>query len=467
MTEFNFHMIFIIFSLKCAFESYSLYETMKLFDFILLAVISTSLNFNSINLTLADSVSRNSTRIFNVPNNRNCSIHCTETKKTYYSECFLTNANNRKINVMFEKPKHYVENLEINCDRQDNPTNYFEYLPIWSGNTAIEKYRIINCRMLVEVTRNNFKNIENIEVFHLVKSNFKYIEFDLFNDLKKLKEINLRGNKLVTLNSKTFSHLTNLETLVVSNNELVYIPKDFLKSSKRLTKVYLENNQIEAIGNMFENYWKNKQNIEFNLNNNSCVNKTFHNEKDFHENDSECFINFGRPIDDSMKNYVRSINESMMTVLNVIQNKLSAIEINLTKAFNESLASSSNDQIKRLGQLEGKMKSTLNETSQQVVKKIISDMSNVSNELKKDMLEQLKNQNIKQENMAELIKILSDKVMNCNKILENNSVLISEMQNNLKIEIIANLSTTLILYVFVTDSCLAILIAIHYILHHH
>ena len=110
-----------------------------------------------------------------------------------------------------------------------------------------------NLRMLTlannaidEIQENSFKNTG--KVVHLDISGNRFGEVPIaLNDLRILKELNLRDNQIRTLSKEPWSNLSRLNVLLLDNNNTTNLPLAMTSKLKRLTNLSLSYNHITAI----------------------------------------------------------------------------------------------------------------------------------------------------------------------------------------------------------------------------
>ena len=110
-----------------------------------------------------------------------------------------------------------------------------------------------NLRMLTlannaidEIHENAFKNTG--KVVHLDISGNRFGEVPIaLNNLRILKELNLRDNQIRTLSKEPWSNLSRLNVLLVDNNNTTNLPIAMTSKLKRLTNLSLSYNHITTI----------------------------------------------------------------------------------------------------------------------------------------------------------------------------------------------------------------------------
>lgn len=112
---------------------------------------------------------------------------------------------------------------------------------------------------LIENLRYNFSISLKKSLSSLVLNSNKIHELDNFKDFDQLNNLQLSGNKLVSLSRTTFENLPKLAHLDLSHNLISKIDNDTFDSLVELNLLDLSHNQIETIQS---EYFKNLKNLQ-------------------------------------------------------------------------------------------------------------------------------------------------------------------------------------------------------------
>ncbi len=130
----------------------------------------------------------------------------------------------------------FLKRLGDNLDAVDslNLTNRnLRELPFFIASLQQLKYLYLDNNNLMFVPE--IGTLVQLEELSLENNQLTLIP-ETFNNLKRLKLLNLSSNSFQCLSSNLFGGLTNLTTLWINNCELMYLPKEieFLKSIEKI-----------------------------------------------------------------------------------------------------------------------------------------------------------------------------------------------------------------------------------------
>lgn len=107
----------------------------------------------------------------------------------------------------------------------------------------------------------------------MLSENEIQLEFDMLRFSAKLERLDLRNNKIYSIQKGTFQYLVNLKILVLSLNYLTELAAHDFTGLIALTRLELSNNQIKSIDRlMFDNLPKLQ---EIGLQENVCAKRSF------------------------------------------------------------------------------------------------------------------------------------------------------------------------------------------------
>lgn len=120
------------------------------------------------------------------------------------------------------------------------PKNVGKFLP------KLKNYEVQNSS-LVEIKRQNFENIHQLESLILSFNLIESLNQDVFQDLTKLKRLRLSGNRLTQIHHSTLANNVNVEVITLDNNRLLVIHEQQFMSLCKLKEIHLHNNMIEDL----------------------------------------------------------------------------------------------------------------------------------------------------------------------------------------------------------------------------
>lgn len=80
-----------------------------------------------------------------------------------------------------------------------------------------------------------------------MRGNIKYIEFDAFSEMPKLKELILSGCNLVDISMDAFYGVRELRVIDLSNNQLSNIQPELFDDQREMRELYLQNNALSKL----------------------------------------------------------------------------------------------------------------------------------------------------------------------------------------------------------------------------
>lgn len=95
-----------------------------------------------------------------------------------------------------------------------------------------------------------FDGLSNLEQL-TIRGHIKYIEFDTFSEMPKLKELILSDCNLEDISMDAFYGVRELRVIDLSNNKLKNIPPELFDEQKAMCELYLQNNALTKLPKRF------------------------------------------------------------------------------------------------------------------------------------------------------------------------------------------------------------------------
>lgn len=121
-------------------------------------------------------------------------------------------------------------------------------------------------RNTITLTSNMFDCLHDLAILELPSNGITELPEGVFKQLKKLKVLQLWGNRLKTLNPHVFDGLTQLTSLELSNNQLAELPSGVFDSLVALKQLNLNNNKVKTVPVDLFSATINLQKIRWDLN---------------------------------------------------------------------------------------------------------------------------------------------------------------------------------------------------------
>jgi Leucine-rich repeat (LRR) protein len=155
----------------------------------------------------------------------------------------------------------------------DTPFMTIDAFTFWGINSTLEELRIINSS-LTEFPRDAFKVLGNLKILeinhhrikelnsnefedsqlpsrlerlHLTNGNISELAVNVFQNLKKVKFIDLHGNHLVNLKKNQFRGLRDAESLDLSFNDIVKLDSPHIADLTKLTFFNGSHNKLNEL----------------------------------------------------------------------------------------------------------------------------------------------------------------------------------------------------------------------------
>lgn len=114
------------------------------------------------------------------------------------------------------------------------------------------RYLSISNIQIRQLTQSIFQGLNNLNTLKL-RGHIKYIEYDAFSDLPKLKQLILKDCEIEELSMDALFGLSELEIIDLSNNKLTLLPPGIFDDKKNLNEIYLQNNSLTQLPKGFFN----------------------------------------------------------------------------------------------------------------------------------------------------------------------------------------------------------------------
>jgi Leucine-rich repeat (LRR) protein len=174
----------------------------------------------------------------------------------------------------------------------DVPIKSINEYTFWGINTTLEELRIVNSSLtafprealkvlgnlkILELDKHQIQAINNnefddsqlptkLEKFHVTNGNVTELGGNAFQHLKKVKYVDLHGNKITVLKKNQFRGLRDAEVLDISFNEIVKLDSSHIADLTKLTFCNASNNKLSELtrGAFARNAVLRELNLSFN-----------------------------------------------------------------------------------------------------------------------------------------------------------------------------------------------------------
>jgi len=177
----------------------------------------------------------------------------------------------------FTLPVRFLHGVLISCVRNLNYSTSLVDLNLSSISISeLDESYFINLRQLrhlilrqnklEKISSKAFKGLESLETLDLEYNEIREIDENAFSDLVRLKQLKLKSNYLVRIKSHSFSGLQNLGQLSLEINVIELIDSNAFKELSRLKFLSVQSNNLTMItADMFEGLTNLKElNLSFN-----------------------------------------------------------------------------------------------------------------------------------------------------------------------------------------------------------
>ncbi|KAL7015999.1 hypothetical protein ACKWTF_016767 [Chironomus riparius] len=131
-------------------------------------------------------------------------------------------------------------------------------------------YEANNCA-INKLLKPNFENLKKLRVLDLQHNQISSFSEDTFDDLQMLIHLDLANNKLHDIEENSFKNLHVLRNLYLGFNEIKHLHLNVFKPLKELRKVALPSNKIRKIFNNHFSSNKKLTNVWLNENSLQCM----------------------------------------------------------------------------------------------------------------------------------------------------------------------------------------------------
>lgn len=164
-----------------------------------------------------------------------------------------------------------IRNTEVSgFTIKDSKTVHFLPVKVSDVFPNLLIYEAYNCAINV-VSKPNFENLKKLRAIDLQHNQISSFSEDTFDDLSMLIHLDLANNKIHGIEENSFKNLHALRNLYLGFNEITHLPSNIFKPLRELRKVALPSNKIRKIFN--EHFSRNKKltNVWLNENSLQCM----------------------------------------------------------------------------------------------------------------------------------------------------------------------------------------------------
>jgi hypothetical protein len=156
------------------------------------------------------------------------------------------------------------ENLSFINDWRNFDLNLVKTFETWRSINQNEEYKSYAAsfpQILFSFEKNAFNRFDNLEVINMTRVDLTNKDTAMFKDLRKLKKLNLYGNKIDDIGfvSNGFLRLESLEELILKCNQVNKLDPNSFQHLSKLKKLNLAGNQMYFIN---ANAFKGLDNLE-------------------------------------------------------------------------------------------------------------------------------------------------------------------------------------------------------------
>lgn len=142
-------------------------------------------------------------------------------------------------------------------------------------NITIEEFNIDDNSKIKYLPRGIGIKLPNLKEFWAENCNLSVVRHYYFQNMRKLQNLNMYGNKIVLIESSAFKDLVSVETLNLAFNMIETFDEKLLTSLVNLQKIYLYNNKIKFLSPVAFKIPKNGKLQYVNLEENTCINSPY------------------------------------------------------------------------------------------------------------------------------------------------------------------------------------------------
>lgn len=152
-----------------------------------------------------------------------------------------------------------------------------------------------------------FIKLISLKIINLDANDFSEIDAGLFRHNKNLESVSLKTNNLITIPTLIFETLKSLKSVVLSSNELQSLPDQLFAKNENLKEVFVVDNEITSIGSKNIEIFSNLD--EFNFLHNPCTRNL--KEDSSSQELSEILEKDCQPNDETTIGWLRNLVEEM------------------------------------------------------------------------------------------------------------------------------------------------------------
>ena len=166
-------------------------------------------------------------------------ITCTSYDDSNEKACRLNFDSNCKTNL-------YNREVEFECFRNDNNTNYNEKVLIFYpvGLTSLD----INSNNITSINNSPFMGLHDLKVLNIGSNKIVTLTEDVFWGLDNVQELHLNDNELKDIHKNSFEGLLHLQILDLGKtNNIESLPDYVFRGLSNLKKLFLRYNQLHNL----------------------------------------------------------------------------------------------------------------------------------------------------------------------------------------------------------------------------
>lgn len=106
----------------------------------------------------------------------------------------------------------------------------------------------INNKQIKFLPRNIYKMFPNLEAFYVQSCGLTIVREFYFENMESLRDLNLYGNQIKTIEAKAFDDLVGLKRVNLDLNEIETLDEELFVKMAKLEVIYLNKNKIKFLG---------------------------------------------------------------------------------------------------------------------------------------------------------------------------------------------------------------------------
>jgi hypothetical protein len=147
----------------------------------------------------------------------------------------------------------YLMLSRVDCSNSDElfdmPSKGFTSISMANFSDDRHIYRDINLKgnKIESIEKDSFRGMDRLVALDLSENEISFIHPQAFAELVNLQVLDLGANKLSQINDFLFENLTKLDKLEIYGNKIASISSNAFRNLRELTLLDLSNNQLEKI----------------------------------------------------------------------------------------------------------------------------------------------------------------------------------------------------------------------------